>query len=76
MCVDDGQTEGGTFERVQIFILAQELKKLSFTLSGRESSLVQTCVCFDFTYSAVHMTWRFVIQGCPTLNTDSILQVA
>ena len=39
MCVDDGQTEGGTFERVQIFILAQELKKLSFTLSGIERAV-------------------------------------
>ena len=27
----------------------------------------ESCVHFDFTHSSVHMTWRFVIQGCPTL---------
>ena len=41
-------------------------------LSGRESSLVQTfcesCEQLDITHPSVHMTWRFVIQGCPTLN--------
>ena len=41
-------------------------------LSGRESSLVQTfcesCVHFDITHPSVHMTQRFVIQGCPTLT--------
>ena len=44
-------------------------KKLA--LSGRESSLVQTfcesCVHLDMTHPSVHMTQRFVIQGCPTL---------
>ena len=41
-------------------------------LSGRESSLVQTfcefCVQLDITHPSVHMTRRFVIQGCPTLS--------
>ena len=40
-------------------------------LSGRESSLVQTlcesCVHLDITHRSVHMTRRFVFQGCPTL---------
>ena len=39
-------------------------------LSGIQSSLVQTfgesCVHIDVTHPAVHMTWRFVIQGRPT----------
>ena len=39
-------------------------------LSGRESSLVQTfcesCVHLDITHPSIHMTQRFVIQGCPT----------
>ena len=43
-----------------------------FALSGRESSLVQTfccefCVQLGITHPSVHMTRRFVIQGCPTL---------
>ena len=43
-------------------------------LSGRESSLVQTfcesCEQLDITHSSIHMTRRFVIQGCPIyLNT-------
>ena len=41
-------------------------------LSGTESSLVKTfcesCVQLDITHPSVHMTQRFVIQGCPTLN--------
>ena len=41
-------------------------------LSGKESSLVQTfcqsCEQLDITYPSVHMTRRFVIQGCPTLT--------
>ena len=40
-------------------------------LSGRESSLVQTfcesCEQLDITQLSVHMTQRFVIQGCSTL---------
>ena len=44
-------------------------------LSGRESSLVQTfcesCVHLDITHPSVHMTRRFVIQGCPTLTKDT-----
>ena len=42
------------------------------TSSGRESSLVQIfckfCVQLDITHPSVHMTRRFVIQGCPTLS--------
>ena len=56
-------------ERVQIFIIAEGLK---MALSGRESSLVQTfcefCIHLDIAHPSVHMTHRFVIQGCPTLN--------
>ena len=68
-----GQTGGGALERVQIFILAEGLKIDFFgALSGRESSLVQTfcesCVHLDITHPSVHMTQRFVIQGCPTLK--------
>ena len=41
-------------------------------LSGRESSLVQTfcesCEQLDITHPSVHMTRRFVIQGCPILS--------
>ena len=41
-------------------------------LSGRESSLVQTfcesCVHLDTTHPSVHMTQRFVIQGCPKVT--------
>ena len=55
-------------ERVQIF---EGLKIEPY----RESSLVQTfcesCVHFDFTHSSIHMNWRFVIQGCPTLNRQN-----
>ena len=58
----------------QILILAEGLKIKSFlALSGRESSLVQTfcesCVHLDITHPSVHMTRRFVIQGCPTLKS-------
>ena len=69
MCVDDVvRLHGdGALERVQIFIL------LKILLSGRESSLVQTfCKSreqLDITLPSVHMTCRFVIQGCPTLRT-------
>ena len=67
-----GQTGGGALERVQIFILAEGLKiEFFLTLSGRESSLVQTfcesCEQLDITLPSVHMTRRFVIQGCPNL---------
>ena len=45
--------------------------RVFLALSGRESSLVQTfcesCVHLDITHPSVHMTRRFVIQGCPTL---------
>ena len=63
-------------ERVQIFILAEGLKiEFFFALSGRESSLVQTfcesCEQLDITHPCVHMTRRFVIQGCPTLNVKN-----
>ena len=41
-------------------------------LSGRESSLIQTfcesCLHLDITHPSVHMTQRFVTQGCPTLR--------
>ena len=59
-----GQTEGGALERVKNFILAEGLR---ISLSGRESSLVQTFCesCAHITHSSVHMTWRFV---CPTLH--------
>ena len=44
---------------------------MSFLVSGRESSLVQTfsesCKQLDVTYPSIHMTRRFVIQGCPTM---------
>ena len=68
-----GQTGGGALERVQIFILALGLKiEVFLALSGTESSLVKTfcesCVQLDITHPSVHMTQRFVIQGCPTLN--------
>ena len=57
---------------MQIFILAEELKIQFLTLSGRESSLVQTfcesCEQLDITHPSIHMTRRFVIQGCPTLR--------
>ena len=63
---------------MQIFILAEGLKiEFFFALSGRESSLVQTfcesCeqLHVDITYPSIHMTWRFVIQGCPTLNKNT-----
>ena len=41
----------------------------NLALSGREKSLVQTFCesCADFTHSFAHMTWKLVIQGCPTL---------
>ena len=43
------------------------------SFSARESSLVQTfcesCVRLDITHQSVHMARRFVIQGCPTLNS-------
>ena len=63
VCVDDVVRP---LERVQIFISAEGLKiEFFLALSYRESSLVQTfcesCVCFDFTHSSVHMAWRFVI---------------
>ena len=52
---------GWSFGEVQIFIL-----------SGRESSLVQTfCEQLDITHSSVHMTRRFVIQGCPSLTVHT-----
>ena len=45
---------GGALKRVQIFILARGLKNVFLTLSGRESSLVQTfcesCKQLDITY--------------------------
>ena len=44
-------------------------------LSGRESSLVQpfceSCEQLDITLPSVHMTRRFVIQGCPTLTLST-----
>ena len=51
--------------------LAEGLKiGIFLALSGRESSLVQTfcesCEQLDITQPSVHMTQRFVIQGCPT----------
>ena len=56
---------------MQIFILAEGLKVSFLALSDRESSLLQTfcesCVHLDINHPSVHMTWRFVIQGCPTL---------
>ena len=63
---------GGALERVQIFILAEGLKIEFLALSGRETSLVRTfcesCVHLDIAHPSVHMTRRFVIQGCPTLK--------
>ena len=54
-------------------ILAEGLK---IELSGRESSLVQTfcesCEQLDITHPFVHMTQRFVIQGCPTLIKEQL----
>ena len=42
------------------------------TLSGKESSLVQTfcesCEQLDITHPSVHMVRLFVVQGCPTLT--------
>ena len=50
--------------------LAEGLKLSFLALSGRGSSLVQTfcefCVQLDINHPSVHMTRRFVIQGCPT----------
>ena len=51
--------------RVCNFFFSKGTDKMSFFLAllGRESSLVQTCECcihFDFTFSSVHMTQRFV----------------
>ena len=62
-------------ERVQIFILAEGLKIEYFgSIRLKKNSLVQTfcesCEQLDITHPSVHMTRRFVIQGCPTL-TDS-----
>ena len=61
-------------ERVQIFILAEELK---IEFSGRESSLVQTfcesCEQLEITHPSIHMTRRFVTQGCPTLSKVTAL---
>ena len=61
--------------RMQIFILAEGLK---IALSGRESSLVrpfcESCEQLDITHPSVHMTLRFVIQGCPTLMSMTITQ--
>ena len=66
----------GVLERVQIFILDEELKIEFFALSGRESSLVQTsCEKLDITHPSVHMTRRFVIQGCPTLINISMMRL-
>ena len=66
---------GGALETVQIFILAEGLKKF-LALSARKSSLVQTfcesCVRLDITHQSVHMARRFVIQGCPTLSKSRI----
>ena len=79
MCVDDVQTGGEALERVQIFILVEGLKIEFLALSGRESSLVQTfcksCEQLNITHSSVHMTWRFVIQGCPTLIMFSLCRL-
>ena len=47
-------------------------------LSGRESSLVQTfcesCEQLDITHPSIHMTRRFVIQGCPILKLNQAIQ--
>ena len=65
---------------MHIFILAEELKFRFLALSGRESSLVLTfcksCVHLDIIHPSVHMTWRFVIQGCPTLKGKGNVHVA
>ena len=62
--------EGANF----YFSLSEGLKiEFFLALSGRESSLVQTfcesCEQLDITHPSIHMTRRFVIQGCPTLMT-------
>ena len=69
VCVDDVVRQG--VEPWRGVILTEGL------LSGRESSLVQTfCESCDITHPSVHMSRRFVIQGCLTLRSlDSIAEV-
>ena len=65
VCVDDVVTLGVEPWRGCKFYFSRG------TLSCRESSLVQTfyesCVHLDITNPPIHMTRRFVSQGCPTL---------
>ena len=42
------------------------------TLSGREKSLALT---FCESHPSANMIWRFVIQGCPTLNVKVLLHL-
>ena len=74
MCFDDVVRLGVELWRgCKFFFLAEGLKIEFFGISGRESSLVQTfcesCKQLDITHPSIHMTQRFVIQGCPTLSS-------
>ena len=46
-----------------IFIIAKDRKLAAIFCN----LLYKSCVDFDFTYLAIHMIQKFVIQGCPTL---------
>ena len=54
---------------MQILILAEGLKIEFLALSGKESTnFGESCEQLDiYTLPSIHMTGRFVIQGCPTL---------
>ena len=70
VCVDDVVGLGVEPWEGANFISAEGLK---IDLSVRESSLLQIfyeyCAQLDVTHPSIHMTWKFVIQGCPTLKS-------
>ena len=68
---------GWSFGEGANFYFSWGLKIEFLAFSGRESSLAQTfcesCEQLDITHPSIHMTRRFVIQGCPTLKLHGIL---
>ena len=60
---------------MQIFILAEGLKIEFFRHYQVEKAVwCESCEQLDITHPSACMTWRFVIQGCPTLKSCSYYQ--
>ena len=60
------QTRGGALERVQIFILAEGL---NWHYQVEKAAWCKHFVNLVYTFTLpIHLTRRFVIQGCPTLQ--------